>query len=99
LRTDKSFKMLSEKRIGVDVPGASQRVAAGVAPLPTTSLAPVPQASRSSASGSETLEDVRHELIVKRLAVDEGGQGLAVVGAALFETGDAAPPGFTQAGW
>jgi class 3 adenylate cyclase/tetratricopeptide (TPR) repeat protein len=33
----------------------------------------------------ETLEDVRHELIVKRLAVDEGGQGLAFVGAALFE--------------
>jgi len=25
----------------------------------------------------ETLEDLRHELIVKRLAVDEGGQGLA----------------------
>ncbi|MGA8759158.1 MAG: adenylate/guanylate cyclase domain-containing protein, partial [Stellaceae bacterium] len=42
----------------------------------------------------ETLEDVRHELIVKRLAVDEGGQGLAFVGAALFETGDAPPPAF-----
>ncbi len=40
----------------------------------------------------ETLEDVRHELIVKRLAVDEGGQGLAFVGAALFETGNAPPP-------
>src|SRR3984893_10646355 len=40
----------------------------------------------------ETLEDVRHELIVKRLAVDEGGEGLALVGAALFETGDAPPP-------
>jgi class 3 adenylate cyclase/tetratricopeptide (TPR) repeat protein len=40
----------------------------------------------------ETLEDVRHELIVKRLAVDEGGQGLAFVGAALFETGDALRP-------
>jgi len=40
----------------------------------------------------ETLEDVRHELIVKRLAVDEGGQGLAFLGAALFETGDALPP-------
>src|SRR6202040_2506075 len=40
----------------------------------------------------ETLEDLRHELIVKRLAVDEGGQGLAVVGTALFETGSAAPP-------
>ena len=39
----------------------------------------------------ETLEDVRHELIVKRLAVDEGGQGLAFVGTALFETGDAPP--------
>ncbi|MGA7261490.1 MAG: adenylate/guanylate cyclase domain-containing protein, partial [Stellaceae bacterium] len=42
----------------------------------------------------ETLEDVRHELIVKRLAVDEGGQGLAFVGAALFETGDVPPPAF-----
>ena len=42
----------------------------------------------------ETLDDVRHELIVKRLAVDEGGQGLAFVGAALFETGDAPPPAF-----
>jgi class 3 adenylate cyclase len=41
----------------------------------------------------ETLEDVRHELIVKRLAVDEGGEGLAFVGAALLETGDAPPPG------
>ena len=41
----------------------------------------------------ETLEDVRHELIVKRLAVDEGGQGLAFVGAALFETGDAVSSG------
>jgi hypothetical protein len=40
----------------------------------------------------ETLEDVRHELIVKRLAIDEGGQGLAFVGTALFETGNAAPP-------
>jgi hypothetical protein len=39
----------------------------------------------------ETLEDVRHELIVKRLAVDEEGQGLAFVGAALFETGNAPP--------
>ena len=37
----------------------------------------------------ETLEDVRHELIVKRLAVDEGGQGLAFVGTDLFETGNA----------
>ncbi len=42
----------------------------------------------------ETLDDVRHELIVKRLAVDEGGQGLAFVGAALFETGNAPPPAF-----
>jgi Adenylate and Guanylate cyclase catalytic domain len=42
----------------------------------------------------ETLDDVRHELIVKRLAVDEGGQGLAFVGAALFETGDLPPPAF-----
>ena len=42
----------------------------------------------------ETLEDVRHELIVKRLAVDEGGQGLAFVGTALFETGNAPPPAF-----
>jgi len=39
----------------------------------------------------ETIEDVRHELIVKRLAVDDGGQGLAFVGAALFQTGDAPP--------
>ncbi|HMD66294.1 MAG TPA: adenylate/guanylate cyclase domain-containing protein [Stellaceae bacterium] len=45
----------------------------------------------------ETIEDVRHELIVKRLAVDEGGQGLAFVGAALFETGDASPPAFAPA--
>jgi class 3 adenylate cyclase len=45
----------------------------------------------------ETLEDVCHELIVKRLAVDEGGQGLAFVGAALFETGDAPPPAFAPA--
>ncbi|MGA8758569.1 MAG: adenylate/guanylate cyclase domain-containing protein, partial [Stellaceae bacterium] len=42
----------------------------------------------------ETLDDVRHELIVKRLAVDEGGQGLVFVGAALFETGDLSPPAF-----
>jgi hypothetical protein len=40
----------------------------------------------------ETLEDVRHELIVKRLAVDEGGQGLAFLGSALIETGDAPSP-------
>jgi class 3 adenylate cyclase/tetratricopeptide (TPR) repeat protein len=40
----------------------------------------------------ETIEDVRHELIVKRLAVDDGGQGLAFIGAALFQTGDAPPP-------
>jgi class 3 adenylate cyclase len=40
----------------------------------------------------ETLEDVRHELIVMRLAVDEGGQGLAFVGTAPFETGNAPPP-------
>jgi hypothetical protein len=45
----------------------------------------------------ETLEDVRHELIVMRLAVDEGGQGLALVGAALFETGNAPPPAFAPA--
>jgi class 3 adenylate cyclase/tetratricopeptide (TPR) repeat protein len=45
----------------------------------------------------ETIEDVRHELIVRRLAVDEGGQGLAFVGAALFETGDAPPPAFAPA--
>ena len=45
----------------------------------------------------ETLDDVRHELIVKRLAVDEGGQGLAFVGAALFETGNAPPPAFAPA--
>jgi class 3 adenylate cyclase/tetratricopeptide (TPR) repeat protein len=42
----------------------------------------------------ETLEDVRHELIVKRLAVDEGGEGLAFVGAARFETGSAPPSAF-----
>src|ERR1700731_1143051 len=39
----------------------------------------------------ETLQDGRHELIVKPLAVDEGGQGLAFLGTALFETGDAPP--------
>jgi hypothetical protein len=39
----------------------------------------------------ETLEDLRHELIVKRLAVDEGGQGLVFVGTALFEAGNALP--------
>ena len=44
----------------------------------------------------ETLEDVRHELIVKRLAVDESGEGLAFVGAALSETGDAPPPAFAS---
>src|SRR6202040_2256147 len=44
----------------------------------------------------ETLEDVRHELIVKRLAVDEGGEGLAFVGAALSETGDPPPPAFAS---
>jgi hypothetical protein len=33
-------------------------------------------------------------LIVKRLAVDEGGQGLAFLGAALFETGNAPSPAF-----
>jgi adenylate/guanylate cyclase family protein len=42
----------------------------------------------------ETIEDVRHELIVKRLAVDESGEGLAFVGAAPFDTGDAQPPAF-----
>jgi hypothetical protein len=42
----------------------------------------------------ETIEDLRHELIVKRLAVDEGGQGLAFVGTALFETSDAPTPAF-----
>jgi class 3 adenylate cyclase/tetratricopeptide (TPR) repeat protein len=45
----------------------------------------------------ETIEDVRHELIVKRLAVDEGGQGLAFAGTALFQTGDAPPPAFAPA--
>jgi class 3 adenylate cyclase len=45
----------------------------------------------------ETLDDVRHELIVKRLAVDEGGQGLAFIGGALFEAGDAPPPAFAPA--
>ncbi len=45
----------------------------------------------------ETLEDVRHELIVKRLAVDEDGQGLAFLGAALFETSEASPPAFAPA--
>jgi len=39
----------------------------------------------------ETIDDVRHELIVKRLAVDEGGQGLTFVGAALFEASIARP--------
>ena len=39
----------------------------------------------------ETLDDVRHELIVRRLAVDEDGQGLAFVGAAVFETDNAQP--------
>jgi class 3 adenylate cyclase len=45
----------------------------------------------------ETLEDVCHEMIVKRLAVDEGGQGLAFAGTALFQTGDAPPPAFAPA--
>ena len=40
----------------------------------------------------ETIEDIRHELIVKRLAVDEDGQGLAFVGTALLETGNTPPP-------
>jgi hypothetical protein len=39
----------------------------------------------------ETLEDVRHELIVMRLAVDEGGQGLAFVGTAPFARGTPRP--------
>jgi hypothetical protein len=42
----------------------------------------------------ETIGDVRHELIVKRLAVDEGGQGMAFLGAALFEASIAPPPAF-----
>jgi len=46
----------------------------------------------------ETIEDVRHELIVKRLAVDEGGQGLAFVGAALFEASIAPPPALAPIG-
>jgi class 3 adenylate cyclase len=45
----------------------------------------------------ETLDDVRHELIVRRLAVDESGQGLAFLGAALFEAGNAPPPAFVPA--
>lgn len=45
----------------------------------------------------ETLDDLRHELIVKRLAVDEGGQGLAFVGAALIDAGDAPPSAFAPA--
>jgi hypothetical protein len=45
----------------------------------------------------ETIEDVRHELIVKPLVVDEGGQGLAFLGAALFETGNTQPPAFAPA--
>ena len=40
----------------------------------------------------ETLDDVRHELIVRRLAIDENGEGLFFVGAAFFETGNAPPP-------
>ena len=43
----------------------------------------------------ETLDDVRHELILKRLAVDEDGQGLAFVGAALFEAGNVPRPALT----
>src|SRR5580693_3243196 len=31
----------------------------------------------------ETLDDVRHELIVRRLAIDENGEGLFFVGAAF----------------
>ena len=45
----------------------------------------------------ETIEDVRHELIVKRLAVEEDGQGLAFLGAALLGTGNAPPPAFAPA--
>jgi hypothetical protein len=42
----------------------------------------------------DTIEDVRHELIVKRLAIDEDGEGLAFVGAALFQTGHTPPAVF-----
>ena len=45
----------------------------------------------------ETIDDVRHELIVKRLAVDEGGQGLTFVGAALFEASIAPPSALAPA--
>jgi hypothetical protein len=45
----------------------------------------------------ETLDDVRHELIVRRLAIDENGEGLFFVGAALFETGNAPPPALAPA--
>jgi hypothetical protein len=45
----------------------------------------------------ETLDDVRHELIVRRLAVDEHGEGLFFVGAALFEIGNAPPPALAPA--
>jgi hypothetical protein len=45
----------------------------------------------------ETLDDVRHELIVRRLAIDENGEGLFFVGAAFFETGNAPPPALAPA--
>jgi len=45
----------------------------------------------------ETLDDVRHELIVRRLAIDENGEGLFFAGAALFETGNAPPPALAPA--
>ena len=47
--------------------------------------------------GDETLDDVRHELIVRRLAIDENGEGLFFVGAAFFETGNAPPPALAPA--
>src|ERR1700693_6119922 len=40
----------------------------------------------------ETLDDVRHELIVRRLAIDENGEGLFFAGAAFFKPGTAPPP-------
>ena len=39
-----------------------------------------------------TLEDLRHELAFKRLAVDEDGQGFVFIGAALGDAGNAEHP-------
>src|SRR5258708_29684852 len=40
----------------------------------------------------ETLDDVRHELIVRRLAIHQNGEGLLFVGPAPFATANPPPP-------